>query len=59
MKKPLFPSLLKLVILVCIVALMMPAQAQAQTQTLPTAAQVASQINVGWNSWQHARGAMR
>ncbi|KAB8141617.1 glycoside hydrolase family 5 protein [Chloroflexia bacterium SDU3-3] len=33
----------------CLLALVLPAAASAQTQTLPTAAQVASQIKVGWN----------
>ena len=49
MRKTLVPSLWKLVALFCIVALMMPTATQAQTSTLPTAAQVASQIDVGWN----------
>jgi aryl-phospho-beta-D-glucosidase BglC (GH1 family) len=49
MRKPSFPSLFKLTILFCVIALIAPTGALAQTQTLPTAAQVASQINVGWN----------
>jgi aryl-phospho-beta-D-glucosidase BglC (GH1 family) len=44
-----FPSLLKRLILCCLVALSVPAATLAQTSTLPTAAQVASQIKVGWN----------
>src|SRR5512142_83158 len=49
MRKSSFPSLLKLTVLLCVVSLMVPTAALAQTSTLPPATQVASQIKVGWN----------
>jgi endoglucanase len=49
MRTPSFPWLLRLAIPLCLVALMVPAAIRAQTQTLPPASQVASQIRVGWN----------
>src|SRR6266545_1396403 len=42
-----FPSALKRVIPFCVLALMVPAAARAQT--LPPAADVARQIHLGWN----------
>ena len=47
MRKALFPSSVRWVTLLCVVALIMPMAALAQTHSLPPASQVASQFNIG------------